>query len=66
MCVAAAGTLRAGGQNSDMVTDLLAGVIWTESKWKDESKGQLMEREKKRMVHKEESANLPGAQLCCD
>lgn len=47
MCVAAAGTLRMGGQNSDTVTDLLAGVIWAESKWKDESKGQLMERENK-------------------
>lgn len=66
MCVAAAGTLGKGGQKSDTVTDLLAGVIWTESKWKDESKGQLMERENKHKVHMEELATLPGAQLCYD
>lgn len=52
MCVTAAGTLRTGGQNSDTVTDLLAGVIWTESKWKDESKGQLVERENKHKVYR--------------
>lgn len=49
-----------GGQNNEKVTDFLAGVIWPESKWKDESKSQLMERENKPKVHKEELANLPG------
>ena len=55
-----------GEQNSDKVTDLLSEGIWPESKWKDESKSQLMETENKLKVHKEELANLPGAQLCYD